>query len=985
MAIELEGLEFQIDAKSESASKSINALVKSLGKLKNATKGLTGLGDASGKLGKLNEALANFHTEKIEKLSNSLQALNGASNVKISSSIPKRISDIAVASKQLSDGDLARLERLGNTLQSVKAAGNIPAFNPLTSNPITPPSDKTTTPLTSGVSKAVSQVQEVGREMDRAANPGSRLESILAAIGGTFSKGFNVGVGVLRQLGGALGGAASHAMKFTKNMAKLPFALDLKTVGKMKGFLSAIKGFLSSIKRVAMYRAIRMILSQLAKGFREGISNLYQYSLMMGGTFAGSMDKLATSSQYLSNSLGAMAAPIINALAPAIDFLINKIVTLLNYINMLFARLSGAGSFMAAKKSAKAFGKAVGGAGGSAKKAAKEIRDATLGIDELNVIMQKDPANGGGGGGGADYGSMFEERPIANNISDFVDRLKEAFKNADWKTLGTLLGEKVNESIEGVNWKETGRKVGVAINGAVQTAYHFLDTVNFKNIGAHIAERFNGTLKEIDFSFVGRLFVKPFTSIADLAIGVISKVEWGLIAKSVSDRLVGIYDELAKWLNSHDWSELGKTLWQNIKKIISNIDYAGIAKSFFTFLGRAFRTAVHLIGGFFEGIIEDIKTWWNNEIRSTDWREVAGNILKAIGKGFANLASWVWENIIDPLGRELLGETWDDLKEVAPKILKKVADGWKKASHLAKNVGEFVVKVKNDATAWWGNVKTWWGDKVGKVKEFTTNVTNQASVWWSNVKAWWSGEAGGVKHFTTNVANQSSKWWNNTKTWWSGRVGEVELFTTNVANQSSGWWDNVKFWWSEKVGTAKSFSVGVVNSADGWWKNVKKWWSDAAGTLWTNMGIKLPKVTVNWHKDPVFGWVDLPSFNVKWNAEGGILDGAQIFGRLGNAFLGGGEAGKEAVLPLERHTEWMDTLANKVRDGLPNEGDRGNGLGMKRVLEVLQSLGTSIDRMAVDVKRQADKSEKTTVQIGNKTITDAVVMQQNADGYRFVR
>ena len=45
----------------------------------------------------------------------------------------------------------------------------------------------------------------------------------------------------------------------------------------------------------------------------------------------------------------------------------------------------------------------------------------------------------------------------------------------------------------------------------------------------------------------------------------------------------------------------------------------------------------------------------------------------------------------------------------------------------------------------------------------------------------------------------------------------------------------------------------------------------------------------------------------------------------------------------------------------------------------------TINRMADDVRRQADKQEKTVVQIGNKTISDAVTTQRNADGYSFVK
>lgn len=107
---------------------------------------------------------------------------------------------------------------------------------------------------------------------------------------------------------------------------------------------------------------------------------------------------------------------------------------------------------------------------------------------------------------------------------------------------------------------------------------------------------------------------------------------------------------------------------------------------------------------------------------------------------------------------------------------------------------------------------------------------------------------------------------------------------------------------------------------------------------------------------------------------------------MGNKFLGGGEAGREAVLPLESHTEWMDTLAEKVRSGLPEDDHGGISYeGFRRALadfyeEYVQG---TMSQMASDMNRQANKKEQTTVQIGNKTVTDAVVTQQNANGYRF--
>jgi len=43
----------------------------------------------------------------------------------------------------------------------------------------------------------------------------------------------------------------------------------------------------------------------------------------------------------------------------------------------------------------------------------------------------------------------------------------------------------------------------------------------------------------------------------------------------------------------------------------------------------------------------------------------------------------------------------------------------------------------------------------------------------------------------------------------------------------------------------------------------------------------------------------IPKFNVSWYAKGGILKSPTIFGVSGNSLLGGGEAGHEAVLPIE--------------------------------------------------------------------------------------
>jgi hypothetical protein len=163
--------------------------------------------------------------------------------------------------------------------------------------------------------------------------------------------------------------------------------------------------FLASLKRIAVYRAIRWVLKSITQGFREGIQNMYQYSTLIDGTFKKSMDTLSTSALYLKNSLGALVAPIVNALAPAIDIIVDKFVDLLNIITETIATISGAATWTKALKYPKEYAEAMDGASGSA----KALRATLLGFDEINRL---DDATKGARGAAADmldYSKMFEE------------------------------------------------------------------------------------------------------------------------------------------------------------------------------------------------------------------------------------------------------------------------------------------------------------------------------------------------------------------------------------------------------------------------------------------------------------------------------------------------------------------------------------------------------------------------------------------------
>ena len=709
MPTTIDSLELQVKNSSDDAVKGIDSLAASLGKLKTATKGGIGLTSVVNQLGKLNEATKgtdNSGIDKLTRLGDALGKIASLGKVSNLGSIARGITKIGEAVNGISLSGVENLESVTDAVANLGSLGNvhIPTISqPTGDTPSTPPTD--TSGLGDGAQNISDAVEEVRRYTDEATRAQSQtgywgsqltmaatnIRAAYAPAGEAIKTAFTNVVGKVQSLGSAIRNLPSTALT---GLATIPVKIGsafASAASKVKGFASKIKEaastkiktglqgiankikeisghsgnatgklgqFFNSIKRIALYRTIRFFFSQLTAAMKEGINNLYQYSNVMGGTFAGSMDRLATSFQYLKNSLGAMVSPIINALAPAVDFLIDKFVTLLNVVNQFFARLTGASTFTAAKKQATSYGGAISSAGGAAKKAAKEIKDATLGIDELNIISQPDDdtgsGGGGGGAGGGNYGDMFQELPIDSSISDFVDKLKAAFEAGDWKELGTLLGNKFNEIVDSIDWSGIGHKIGYGINGAVQTAYWFLKTADFKNLGNHIAELFNGAMEEIDFTYVGRLLTRGITAALDLLLGFLGGLDWGLVGKSIGDGLRGAFDEAQEWITSIDWSQMAHNLYANIKKFLTGIDFASLAKSFFKMLGSALGAAVSFLGTFIADVIKDIKAYFLKYIEDENGDgkfggiEIIKGVLKGIWEGIKGIGKWIKENVLDP-------------------------------------------------------------------------------------------------------------------------------------------------------------------------------------------------------------------------------------------------------------------------------------------------------------------------------------------------
>ena len=86
--------------------------------------------------------------------------------------------------------------------------------------------------------------------------------------------------------------------------------------------------------------------------------------------------------------------------------------------------------------------------------------------------------------------------------------------------------------------------------------------------------------------------------------------------------------------------------------------------------------------------------------------------------------------------------------------------------------------------------------------------------------------------------------------------------------------------------------------------------------------LPLISITGKWGFNPP----RVPTFGISWYKYGGILQGARIIGSLGDKYIGAGEAGPEAVLPLHSfYSELRNIIAELVdRNAGPTEFNQFN-------------------------------------------------------------
>lgn len=168
----------------------------------------------------------------------------------------------------------------------------------------------------------------------------------------------------------------------------------------------------------------------------------------------------------------------------------------------------------------------------------------------------------------------------------------------------------------------------------------------------------------------------------------------------------------------------------------------------------------------------------------------------------------------------------------------------------------------------------------------------------------------------------------------TANAGAVTTAASGLANDINGALDAG---WSTAQSKADSALSSLVNTV----QTKAQAAAQAVKSAFENMTITIPKpripvisVSTNSVSYGEGGSVSVPQFSVNWNALGGIFGSPTILNTANNGLQGVGEAGSEAVLPL-------DTLWSKMKSILTDAIKQSSGGSIiESLLQRLQGIGT---------------------------------------------
>lgn len=511
--------------------------------------------------------------------------------------------------------------------------------------------------------RVVAETQKAVSAQDKAAQAAESRAAREHAAAAKSPKGSSVpgSSGSAGLLSGRITGLNKALSGTLNNALRTVGGLGARVFGTLQQAVDGLRTKLTqSSKNIAKFRNRLMSIVSGALVFNLISAGLRKTTEWMGSA-ALSSATLRAALGSLQGAASTAAAPLLQAILPALTAIANAAATAFYYIAQLVSFLTGK-SIGASQSAAKAMGKYA-----KAAKSAGGAADGALAkFDELDVLDK----NSGGGAGAITPNYDF------NTDNPFLDEILQAIKDGDWYGVGQLIGEKLRDSLNAIPWPDIQDKarawatnIANCINGFIEvpglweaightiaqglnTALIFADTlmqgIHWDSLGAGIARGLTTAVAELDWPLLGRVltdgmraailtlysFVQTYTGWADLGNSIaacinsaIANIPWMEAGLGLSGFVVGLLHTLIATVQGTDWTALG----QNIVSMVSAIDWVGL----FSAMGTLAIDVLQAINGILDQV---------------DWGAVGQKIMECI-------EAVDWAGILSQLG-EIINNNW---------------------------------------------------------------------------------------------------------------------------------------------------------------------------------------------------------------------------------------------------------------------------------------------------------------------------------------
>ena len=626
-------------------------------------------------------------------------------------------------------------------------------------------------------------------------------------------------------------------------------------------------------------------VAKLGNSIKNGIKSMGKMALACMGIRAafGAVRRAANAYMEDNQALQQQMTSLWNiagqAIGPFIEKMVQGISTVVVWVNSLIKALTGVD--LVARANAAALKKQAS----ATKEAAKAAQLA--GFDEMNKLSDNSSASGGSTGAGVFDASM------AGDIPDIFEEIKKKLLAGDFFGAGETLGNAIMDAIDNIDWDEIGGKIGKCLGDALGFAVGFATSLDPATI-------FNSMV-----GFLGGL--------TEGLAAAIQKWDWGKVGEFLADALItGILMGLAIYnpavlilyaLLSPNGEELASGAAELIGSIIGG-------------LARAVVGMGQRLGEIGKGIWEKIVGWFDDNI---DWGGTPGDIIEGLLDGILrailDIGAWIEENIFDPFieGFKKAFGIASPAKEMKP-LGASIIDGVK------EGIGNIWEKVKDKFAEWKTNIAAWFTTAKENFKNWGSDLITNAKTGIGNI---WSKVSEKFTEWKTKLTNWFTDRKTDFKNWGSNLITNLGSGIGNIWSKISDKFNDAKTkmgnWGNTLKNTAKEtgekFVNGLKNGLDTLKSKLKDPINAMIGIIEKAANYIVDKLNTLSFKVP--SWVpgiggnkfgfNLSRISIPRLAKGGIVNNP---GRGVLATIG--EAGKEAVLPLENNTEWMDLLADKI-------------------------------------------------------------------------